>query len=472
MSKTENSTRRFAVIGGGISGLVAARRLVQKFPQAKVKLYESASRVGGVLYTVQYGDFLVEHSADMMATNPPHAINLVKELGLEQDLMPTNAAERKAFVAFQGKLHRVPEGFSLMAPTKLWPIFTNRLLTWRGKWRLMREAKVARRTDTSDESLEDFAIRRFGQEAYERLIQPLVSGIYTADPKKLSMQATSLSRFVAMEQQYGSLAAAMMSPKARKTEKSDNEASGARYGMFVGLKNGAQSLIDALERSLPSDTIQRANEVTKLQRDDSKSVWVVSTQTGVEEFDDVIVTVPAKQAASIVRTVDQDLHDSLARIEHASVAVVVLGFRPEAISKLPEGFGLVVPIVEKSDVIAISFSSNKFPGRVPAGGLLTRTFFGGALRPEMMNKSDAELIRLARKELQKWNGLTAEPSLSQVVRWNQIMPQYHVGHLELVKKIKDRVAAIPNFYLIGKGLEGVGIPDVVHAANECVKQID
>ena len=226
---------RVAIVGGGIAGLAAAHRLVTLEPATDVVVFEADERVGGVLQTDRIDGYLVERSADSFITNIPAGVELCRELGLADELLPTNAARRKAQIVREGRLHAVPAGFQLLTPSQIWPLVTTPLLSVGGKLRMLREAFIARRADSGDESLASFAVRRFGREAYERLIQPLVGGIYTADPHQLSMRA-ALPKFVELEQKHGSLM------RAARHLGGDGAAAkqgaGARYGLFVAPREG------------------------------------------------------------------------------------------------------------------------------------------------------------------------------------------------------------------------------------------
>jgi protoporphyrinogen/coproporphyrinogen III oxidase len=235
------SSRRIAVIGGGISGLAAAHRLVELQPAAKVTLFESSHRLGGVLETIRRDGYLIERSADMFTTKEPWALDLCRRVGLEDQLLNTNEAFRRAFVVHRGQLVQAPEGFTLMSPARMLPVLKTPLLSWRGKARLAWERFLPPRRDESDESLHDFAVRRLGREVYDRLVQPLIGGIYTADPTKLSMQA-AMPEFVAMEREFGNLTRGIR----EKATKTNREGTGARYGMFLGLRDGMGSLVDAI----------------------------------------------------------------------------------------------------------------------------------------------------------------------------------------------------------------------------------
>ena len=470
---------RWAVIGGGISGLVAAWQLRQLRPDDDVVVYEGSERLGGILGTHRLGDWLVEQAADMFVTDPADAVELCQELGIADQLLATNADKRGALIAFRKRMYRIPEGFSLMAPSAWWPIASTGLLTWRGKLRLLRERFVKPRAGDTDEDFESFAIRRCGQEAYERLIQPLVSGIYTADPRQLSMRATSLKRFVDMESRWGSMTRGVIREALQRRGKQpptgdakgrESQVTGARYGMFVAPRDGMQTLIDRLAESL-GDAIRLGRRVTRLCREsrDGATRWRVTTDSGTESFDGVIVATQAAGSAALLRETDALLADDLDSIEHASCAVVVLGMKPRETP--PPVFGVLVPNVERRPLIAAALTSHKFPGRAPDGGLLVRVFFGGALNPEIMRRSDEELIALAQSELQEVAGIAGPVELTKVVRWADTMPQYHVGHLAKVARIEERANAIDRLVLIGNAFHGVGIPDCVRFGRNAARRL-
>lgn len=457
--------RRFAVIGGGISGLAAAFRLQVKAPEAEVVLFERADRCGGILGTRRVGDWLIEQAADMMTTEPSEAVDLCRELGIEDRLIPTSTERRGALVWFAGRLHRVPDGFSLMAPADLWPLLRSGLLTWRGKLRLAAERFVKPRNDPSDESFESFALRRCGREAYERLVQPLVSGIYTADPKRLSMRATSLRRFVEMERRWGSLGRGLREAARGAKDKTQARATGARYGLFVAPQGGMQELVDALVKRL-GQSIRMGSSVESLRpaREKGKRGWAVLVDGEATFFDGVVLATSAPAVAPLVVPFDYDLAHDLEGIEHASCAVVVLGLRKP--NRIPPAFGAIVPTVAGRPMIAAALASNKFPGRAPQDGLLVRVFFGGALNEAIVEREDAELIGLAERELREVLGLEGTTEVASVVRWRRAMPQYHVGHDERVARIERRVASWQGLALAGNAYRGVGIPDCIRSGTQ------
>src|SRR5262245_42958312 len=352
--------RRVAVIGGGISGLAAAHRICELDPTASVTLFEASSRVGGVLQTEKRDGWLIERSADMFTTREPWAIDLCRRVGIADELIETDARFRRAFVVRRGKLMPVPEGFTLVCPAQVSTIPTTPILSPMGKLRLAWERLIPGRRGDFDESLEAFAVRRFGREAFDRLIQPLIGGIYTADPAKLSMQAT-LPQFVEMERKYGSLIRGMrvgdrgQEPGARGQE----SASGARYGLFVAPRLGMQQVVDALAARLPTGCVRLSCLVVRIERtqraeDPRSPVWrvMIGGGGGAQEFDDLILAAPAEASARLLAGVDDELAGLIGQIPHAGCSIAVLVIRQEQVAHPLDGFRFVVPAIENRRIIA------------------------------------------------------------------------------------------------------------------------
>jgi oxygen-dependent protoporphyrinogen oxidase len=401
----------------------------------------------------------------MFTTREPWALDLCRRVGIESELIETNKQHRRAFVVHKGKLVPVPEGFTLMSPAKVWPILTTPLLSPLGKLRLAWEYFTPKKKDESDESLESFVTRRFGHEAFDRLIQPLIGGIYTADPSLLSMQAT-LPQFVEMERRSGSLIRGVRGQGAgvsRQKAVSSKQESGARYGMFLAPRDGMQRLVDAVVENLPSGIVRLHVKVEKIARATSASKWQIHI-VGEEpqEFDSVILATPAPVTGKLLEGVDAELSRLVTGIPQAGCNVALLGFRRDQIAHPLDGFGFVVPTIEKRRIIAGSFTSVKYPGRAPEGKVLLRIFVGGALQPELLSLSDAETSKIVLDELRDLLGITGEPGFCDIAHWHDAMPQYHVGHLEKVRQIEERVAAIPGLALAGNSFRGVGVPFCVH----------
>jgi oxygen-dependent protoporphyrinogen oxidase len=460
-----------AIIGGGITGLAAAHRLGELEPRAQVVILESEACPGGVLGTVRQAGFLIEESADSFLTALPHGLGLCRRLGLEGEIIPTAPDRRRAFVVSRGRLKPIPDGLMIMAPTRLWPMMTTPILGPWDKVRMGLELLVPR-AGAADESLASFARRRFGRGAYERLIQPLVGGMYTGDPELLSVRAT-MPRFQEMERSHGSLIRASM--QARNASGKPGQAgSGARYGLFVGLREGMSSLTGAVVRSLPEGTVRCGVKVERLEfgPDGRWSLGCANAgHSSMFEADAVIVATPAAVAGRLLAGVDGVLAASLGRINSTSCAIVSLGYRRDQIAHALDGFGFVVPRIENRNILSGSFSSVKFPGRCPEGAVLLRAFLGGAFRPEVLDEGDEALSDLAVHELSSLLGIKGEPIIRHVSRWPRVMPQYELGHLELVQSIESATARHPGLALAGNAYHGVGVPQCIHSGEQAAERI-
>ncbi len=469
--------RKIAVIGGGISGLSAAWYL-QRHEQLEVHLFEKAARLGGVIETIYDGPYLIEKGADNFATLIPDALDLSRELGLDDQLLHPNEDHRLARVVCRGKLYPIPTGFSLMQPTRLDAILATGVLSWAGKLRLLSEYFVPRRTSSADESLQDFAIRRLGLEAFERLVEPIVGGIFTARADQLSMQA-AMPQFVAMEKQYGGLIRAFLKTQKKTSPKSSNaemgsaasrRASGARYDQFRAPRAGMQWWIDGITKALDRVTFHRDCQIVRMEP--RANDWLLTDAQGREHLaEGVLLTTPAPIAAKLIDTFDREAAQDLQRIEYASSAVVVLVVRKDQLRPEDLCFGVVVPQVEKRRCVAISFTSEKYPGRAPEGEVFLRVFIGGAAQPELYARSDDELIEIAKEETRDLLGLKEPPIASRVVRWPNAMPQYAVGHVELVDRVRRSLMAFPSLQLAGNAYEGVGIPQCIRSAKKAVASL-
>jgi oxygen-dependent protoporphyrinogen oxidase len=454
--------RRIAIIGGGISGLAAAHRLTELAPQAELVLFEAAGRLGGVLETVYRDGCLVERSADSFITKFPYAIDLCQRLGLADQILPTDETRRRALVVQSGQLLPVPSGFVLMTANKTWPILTSRILSFGGKLRLLAEPYMPRRDqrEVGDESVGSFATRRLGREAYERLVQPLLGGIHTADADKLSLAAT-FPEYMAQEQFHG---------RIQRTSSQAKE-SGARYGMFVAPRDGIGSLVQRLADRLPQGCIRLNVGVASLERADANSCRVTLAAGQTETFNAVILALPSPAAAKLLANLDPQLSQDLAAIQYASCAVVSAAYRRDQFAHQPTGFGFVVPRIEQRPIIAGSFASEKFPGRAPVDQILIRVFIGGALAPELADRPTNELEQIADSQLSELMHITGRPLWTDVARWPFSMPQYHVGHLQRIAQIESRAAEHPGLALAGNAYHGVGIPQCIHSGEVAAERV-
>lgn len=462
--------RRVSIIGGGISGLAAANHLRRIAPDVEVRLLESGPRLGGVIQTTKKDGFLIEGAADNFITTSPSAIQLCKNVGLGDDLINTNPKGRGAMVLSRGKLEKIPEGFMVMAPSRIWPLLATKILSPMGKLRSGCEVFVPRKRKQDDESLQSFICRRFGTEMFERLVQPLVGGIYTADPNRLSVAAT-MPRFIDMERKHGSLIRGMLNQRRAKKQP-DQNSGGARYSQFMTLRGGMSRLIDALGHSLPEDCVRLNSPVKKIVPSGS-SWWIASGKNDSrwEDSDAVIVTAPANQASRMLAPVDESISKELRGIEYASCAVVSLAFRRDQIGHDLSSFGFVVPHIENCLILSCSFSSVKYEGRAPDGTVLMRVFIGGACQSGLLRLPDTQLLELAHWELARMMDIQGEPLLRHITRQTHAMPQYHVGHKARIARINDAIQSFPTLALAGGALNGVGVPGCIEGGQKAADRV-
>jgi protoporphyrinogen/coproporphyrinogen III oxidase len=458
--------RRVVVIGGGITGLAAAWRLQEgaasrEIPVA-VTLLESGDRVGGALETIRRDGFVMEAGADSFLAEKPAARNLAERLGITGELINTQEQFRKTLVMRRGRLVPIPEGFSLLAPTWMGPVWRTELFSPWGKLRIAMEPWIPKRNESdSDESLAAFVTRRLGREVLERVAQPLAGGIYTADPSTLSIGAT-LPRFVEMEQKHGSLIRGLQAAAQTRNAQARGT-SGARWTLFLSFREGMGEIVETLTARL-ARSIRYKAQVTEIVRmpEGRDGRWVARCSDGsLLEADAVICAAPAYASAEMIEGVAPMLAARLRGFNYASAATVNLAYRTSDFGHPPDSFGFVVPIIEGRKIIAGSFSSLKFAGRAPAGMMLARVFIGGALQRGMMKLDDAEMVAAAREEFRDLFGVTAEPLCIYVRRWPESMPQYLVGHRGRVSEVEKEAAQLDNFILAGAYLRGVGIPDCI-----------
>ncbi len=460
------------IVGGGIAGLAAAHRLQEisrerEFP-LQFTLLEASDRLGGTLATEKCDGFLLELGPDSFISEKPWALALCRRLGLESELIGTQDAHRATFIVHQGKLVPLPEGFMLMAPTRFAPLARSRLFSWPGKLRMALDLVLPRVVERADESLGSFVRRRFGREALERVAQPLIGGIYTADPERLSLAAT-MPRFLQMEREHRSVIYAMWQASRKKPQEAKG-ASGARWSLFVTLREGMQTMVETLVGRLAHGTLRRGNAVETVRRDHER--WRVTCQSGETlEADAVILATPAYHTAQLVREIDVSLAEKLSTISYSSAATVNLALRRDQVPHLLNGFGFVVPHRENRKIIAGTFSSMKYAGRAPEGYVLLRAFVGGALQAELFDRDDLEIEHMVRAELGQLLGIGTPPLFVRIARYPRSMPQYFVGHLKLVDAIESAVAKHPGLAVAGNAYRGVGIADCVRSGEAAAETV-
>ncbi len=324
--------------------------------------------------------------------------------------------------------------------------------------RMARERFSHTEARKEDESVAGFVRRHFGQEMVDRMADPLLSGVYGGSAEHLSVRAV-LPRFVAMEREHGSLVRATL--QARKARTQSNSA----QPLFTSLKNGMQQMVDALVAQLPAASLRLRRSVSLARRGQG---WRVSGGGAEEEFDAVLLAVPAPAASCLCKQVQPDLSVMLAKIPYTSSAAVLLACKQ---ADLPPGFGLLAPRPENRKMLACTFVHNKFSHRAPEGSALLRCFFSSSRMPDLLERSDEDLEDIARKELAGILGLNVEPDFVRTFRWGVAMAQYEVGHLERVEQMESMLAGLPGLHVIGNSFHGIGIPDCVKSGKIAVEKI-
>ena len=469
--------KRAIVIGGGITGLAASYRLTREAEKRGIPLHvtllEASDRIGGVIHTTQRGGFLIEHGPDAFISTKPWAKALCEELGIADELIGTNPTMRRSFVVQNGKLHPVPEGFYMMAPGALLPFLKSPIFSWQGKLRMGLELLIPRSNGDADESVADFVRRRLGTEAFERMAQPMIGGIYTSDAENLSLKAT-FPRFLEMERAHGSIIKALLAQK--RQAKTASGTSGPRYSLFLSFTAGMQTLVDRLQqvhltgvrgKPVPHDGSTGAylhlnTRAATLQQRKNETGWQVSLADGnILEAELLCIALPAPQAGTLCENVSPILAKKLQAIPYASSATVNLAFRREEVAHPLNGMGFVVPATEGLSLIGCSFSSVKFENRAPAEHVLLRAFV-----QKERESSESSLTEAALRDIANLLGIKTEPLFSSVSLHTQAMAQYQVGHQERVNEIETLANRLPGFALAGNAYHGIGIPDCIHSGEQ------
>jgi len=458
--------KRIAVVGGGISGLTAAFAL-EKQRQAGAPLeyvvFESSRRLGGVLLTEQVDGCQIEAGPDSFLTEKPWASDLCREIGLEEQLVGSNDADRKTYIVVKNKLIVIPDGLMFMVPTKIMPTVFSSLFSLRTKLRMAREWFLPPAPGGEDETVASLVERHYGAEMVDRLADPLLSGVYGGAASQLSVRAV-LPRFAEMEAKHGSLGRGMISARRGLPR----VAGGGARPLFTSLSGGMQQMADGLATRIAPASIHFGSPVESLHRKADR--WSIRSGTEENFFDAVILAAPAVAAGQILKAASSSLASELSGIQYTSSVTVNLGYGREIRAALPPGFGFLVPRNEGRHLMAVTFVHTKFPHRAPENRALLRCFIGGSKNEGALQRVDREIISLVRAELREIVGLTAEPLFTRVYRWPGAMAQYGVGHLERLERIENLVNEFPGLALAGNGYRGIGVPDCVRSGSEAARR--
>jgi protoporphyrinogen/coproporphyrinogen III oxidase len=454
---------RIAVIGGGISGLSAVYALEKQRTKGiglDYVVFEAGPRFGGVIQTERSNDFVIEAGPDSFLTEKPWAAELCRELDLDDQLITSNDSERRTYILVKGRLVPLPDGMMFMVPTDLAATFFSRLFSWNTKVRIAREWFCRASADAPETTVAEFVERHFGREMVERVADPLLAGVYGGSAEELSVTAV-LPRFSEIEAKEGSLARAMVA--ARKLQ------SRTPRPLFSSLKNGMQMMTDAIAAKVP-ESARRLNACVEAIRPESGK-WLVINRGRTEEFDAIILAIPAYAAGTFLQADFPQLASELGEIRYSSSVTVVLGYDERVLKSLPGGFGFLVPRTEGKRILACTFVHQKFSGRAPANRALIRCFLGGARDEEILGLSDQQIERIVYRELSDILGITAKPLLVRIYRWQKAMAQYGIGHKARVERIRNLTSQLRGLALAGNAYGGIGIPDCVRSGSEAATKV-
>ncbi len=468
--------RTVVIVGGGISGLATAFSLQEKAAKADLPIHctvlESDQSWGGKIVTHRVGEIVTEAGPDSFLSQKQAGLDLCMKLGLVDQLINTNETAKKASVLYGGRLHDLPEGLLSFVPKQLGLFLRSGLLTWTGLARMGLEVAVPRGPSTGDESLAAFLRRRFGAQAFERVLEPLMAGIYAGDAEQMSLRAT-FPRFYELEQRHASIVRGMMAAKKAAASVSADQ---PRRTMFVSLKNGLSDLVTALTSRLTQQGVElrmgaRVEALRVRSHEIGRWMYDLIMQDGSAlSAESVVLATPAYVSAELLRPLTPIAGGLLDMIPYASTATVAMAF-PRTLTSAIEGFGFIVPRTEQRHLIAATWTSLKWPYRAPADQLLVRCYVGGVGREEILRLDDEQLTAKVRAELSSLCGIRAEPSYTEVNRWWKAMPQYKLGHLDRLAQLDTAVSRYPGLVLTGAGYRGIGIPDCIRDGDMAAERV-
>jgi oxygen-dependent protoporphyrinogen oxidase len=467
--------KRIAIIGGGVSGLSAAyafEKQKKKGAELDYVLFEASSRLGGVICTERVGDFVIEAGPDSFLTEKPWAADLCRELGLGDQLIASNDAERKTYILLKGRLVPLPDGLMFMVPTSFAAAFSSSLFSWRTKLGFLGEWFYRSSPDLPETTAAEFVQRHYGREMVERIADPLLAGVYGGRADELSASSV-LARFAEIEARQGSLGRAMVA--ARKLQSPAVQHGSARQpktptrSLFTSLKGGMQSMTDALLAQIPESARRLNTPVEAVKPEWGK--WLVASSGRTEEFDGVIIAVAAYAAADLLRQDVPQMSSELEQIRYSSSVTVALGYDEKTRASLPAGFGFLVPRTEGKRIVACTFVHNKFSDRSPQDRGLLRCFLGGTRDEDILQLPDTEIFAIVRRELQEILRIKAEPIFVRVYKWARAMAQYGVGHKTRVDRVRQITASAPGLALAGNAYSGIGVPDCIRSGSEAASKV-
>lgn len=447
---------RLIIIGGGISGLSLAYFLLEKKPSLDITVLESGGKAGGKIWTDKSDGFLCEGGVNGFLDNRPKTLELVSKLALTPLRSSDNA--RKRFIYSDRRLHRLPE-----SPVSF---FASNLLSLSGRLRIAWEV-FAPKGGGDDETLADFARRRLGSEAYEKLIDPMASGIFAGDPEKMSLKSC-FPKVYNLEQTYGGLIRGMLKLK-KEAKKTGKKVGAGPGGTLTSFFDGMGELIDGLSNFL-GDRMKTGARAIAVDRKGSGYVVHVSGGASLEA-DAVVLATPAFETSEMVRGLDKDLSSALKEIYYPSVSVVCLGYKRDRIENSLDGFGFLIPSREGRKILGTLWDSSIFPNRAPEGYVLLRSMLGGARRSELAEQDEDKQIRLVMGELKDIMGIGVDPDFARVYIHKKGIPQYFPGHEKRVGTINGIISGFKGMHFTGNAYRGIGVNDCIENSDRLAERI-
>lgn len=463
MEMVDHPTRHVAIVGGGMTGLAAAHYLQKAIHQHKLPirftLIESSQRLGGKIHTHKKDGYVIEEGPDSFLERKRHTTDLAKELGLADELVNNEVGQ--AFIYHQQELHPVPAGSIMGVPTEMEPFLNTPLLSTKGKARGLEDLILPSGSRLDDQSVGHFFRSRFGDEMVDRIIEPLVSGVYGNPIDSLSLEAT-YPQYQNLLLQYGSLIRGL---------KEINHPSTRSKGLFQTLRSGLGSFVEKIEQSLPVEAILKNNELKRLIKRESGGYRLLLKNGRMLHADVVILTTPYPQTQKALQPYLQV--DPLNQGSPTSIATVAIGFSQQAVNIHHQGTGFIVPRNEDLQISACTWVHKKWPHMTPEGKVLLRSFVGRADGDDIVNRSDEEILQIVLQDLKQIHGIqiTGDPELVHIHRWKKARPAYEVGHKKWVDRLYQQLhLRLPNVYLAGSYYRGIGLPDCVEQGKQAVEQ--
>jgi protoporphyrinogen/coproporphyrinogen III oxidase len=466
------------IIGGGIAGLATAYVLQERARAAGIPLactlVEAKERLGGVILTERIDGFVIEAGPDSLLTQKPWGVELCRKLGIGDHLIGTNDRQRKIYILWRGRLYPLPEGLMLIVPTRLHPLLRSRLLSWPGKIRMGLEYFLPPQASEADESLGAFVRRRLGQEALEKIAEPLLAGIYAGSIDSMSLLAT-FPRLRELETKHGGLIRGMLAQR-RAMRRGLRAESPPAPTMFMAPRDGMAEIVEALSARLDRITVLRGAAIQRvtphgpgMERAQGYAVHLGSGQA--LQADAVVLATPAHATARLIEGFHRELAEALRAIPYVSSATVSLAYRRADVPHPLDGFGFLVGRREGRHIMAATWTSTKFPHRAPTDHVLMRSFVGGAGHEHLVCRDDAALIQVVCEELSAILGMSTAPRLARVYRWERVNPQYLVGHVDRVDAMEKMLAPYPGLFLTGSAYRGVGVPDCIYQGAQTAERV-